>query len=228
MGQGEPHEERRQSQDPRLSGELRVSRGVEIEEDEHAREDRRIGDIEGKLPDPQEKVEEEDRHHPPAVGHVVISQRLEHIAKRRDMLRRSPDHGIVVVVPMERHEPVQREHEEKDRRQNEDDPARMVSHVPASFRLPPYFKQQNARLIKRQCKTYANERSSARLVFLMRTRLSPHALFLNRYKRSGCASLSFFMRNFPFHSKNSHYGISSSCRADLVPIMRVFSWQKTS
>ena len=86
VGQGEPHKERRQRQNARLGGEFRIPYGMEIEEDEHSREDRRVGDIEGKFPDPQEEIEEEDRHHPSPVGHVVILQRLEEIRKGRNML----------------------------------------------------------------------------------------------------------------------------------------------
>ena len=80
MRQAEPHEERGCGQYPRLGGELRISRGVEIKQNEHAREDCRIGNVKGQLPHPEEEVQEEDRHHAPAVHGVVIHKRLPQVA----------------------------------------------------------------------------------------------------------------------------------------------------
>ena len=119
VGQGEPHKERRQREDARLGGELRIPCGMEIEEDEHAREDRRVGDVEGEFPDPQEEVEEKDRHRPSAVSHVMIFQRLEHIAKRRNMLRRPPDQGIIKIIAPDREQNIQEHHEKEDARKEQ-------------------------------------------------------------------------------------------------------------
>lgn len=90
-----------------------------VEQDNDSRKNSRIGQVEPGFPKPQKEIQYEDRHHAAAMGQIMILHGLKNIIQRGYMLRRAPDQRIIVIIPMNRHPVIHREHKKENSAKNQ-------------------------------------------------------------------------------------------------------------
>ena len=120
MRDAEPCERKGGSKQPRRLPKGRAAPRVHREEHDEQQEYERVCSIERHLAGEQQRVEEKEGHHAPAVLVVVMQERVDHIGERRDMYPRVPDHRVIIVVAVQRHKIIEREHqgENEERREH--------------------------------------------------------------------------------------------------------------
>ena len=100
------------------------------EQHDEQEEYERVRDVKGNLARQQERVEEKEGDHAPAVLAVVPQERVEHIGKCSDVNARVPDHRIVVVVTVQRHKVVERKHQREDQHGDQHRLYAITVHIP--------------------------------------------------------------------------------------------------
>ena len=136
MRQGEPEEERRRCKAIRGVPESKGAARVHGHEYDEREEHQRVCDVKRRLPEPEEELQAEHRDRAPAVEEVMLHAGGAYVGERGEVCARFPHHRIVVVVAVDGHQVVQRQHEQKDRARDQSRTKRICVHYfPSLCRL---------------------------------------------------------------------------------------------
>lgn len=137
MRQTEPCQEPGSRKEDGFSIQGKGPPAVQEDEQDEGSEHGRIEDIKPACPQQQEKIQPEDADHASSMLHIVMEKGSEDIAEGCHELPGSPDHGIVIVVPMEGHHGIQgiKDGEDDDKHQK----GRQDSFCTFIHSFPPRF-----------------------------------------------------------------------------------------
>ena len=118
MWEREPGKNPHGSKNARLLPEASIAPRMDCQQYDEHKEHQGVGNVEDPFAQKEKDVEKEECCHASAMQQVMTLQRFHDVRKRSDVPPRLPDHRIVIVVAMQRHEMIERIHQRKDSRRH--------------------------------------------------------------------------------------------------------------
>ena len=106
------------SKNARLLPEAFIAPRMDRQQYDEHKKHQGVGNVEDPFAQKEKDVEKEECCHAPAMQQVMTLQRFHDVRKGSDVPPRLPDHRIVIIVAMQRHEMIERIHQRKDSRRH--------------------------------------------------------------------------------------------------------------